>query len=502
MLPKSMPFAVGVIIAAAVIAALSAWRWPNPFIGTLAAVLGARVAASGASSLYFSRSVHWTPVVMLLLGFALVVISCRSLISLSGITPRLARAGWLTLALLTPMLLAQTIRNGPPRLYWFISLAPLALGIAISSLGSVALGPLPGWRWALVGIVMSVTIPPASTRYTEWQRHQVQEERQRALAALPAVSPDTPYPKRAFHRGVCFTAESFVSYGSPESRNMLEQLPRFGVDSIALVPYFQARQNPVRLEPPGTDSWESEDGMEILGRLAHNRGLRVMLKPHGWKPPDKYDTPEFRRAWFAEYGKLMEHFARFAVKIHADLFAIGTEFGWLARYDNEWREIARRVRTIYPGPLTYAATQGPEFESITFWDALDYIGIDNYYPLDEKYSVSDMMRRIQTVHARFNKPVLFTEAGYSAVEGARYTPWEDETRKPLSLDEQAKCYRALLEAFYDKDWFAGVYWWKVGTNGYGGPQNSSMTPWRKPAMEVIREFYKKPRDVSGSERKR
>ena len=33
------------------------------------------------------------------------------------------------------------------------------------------------------------------------------------------------------------------------------------------------------------------------------------------------------------------------------------------------RELIARARELYPGPLVYAAIQGPEFETIRFWDA-------------------------------------------------------------------------------------------------------------------------------------
>jgi hypothetical protein len=36
-----------------------------------------------------------------------------------------------------------------------------------------------------------------------------------------------------------------------------------------------------------------------------------------------------------------------------------------------------------------------------------------------------------------------------------------------------------------------MYWWKVGSNGFGGPKDRSHTPWRKPAMEVVRKWYQR-----------
>ena len=59
----------------------------------------------------------------------------------------------------------------------------------------------------------------------------------------------------------------------------------------------------------------------------------------------------------------------------------------------------------------------------------------------------------------------------------------------VSLDEQVNCYRALLDSFYNKPWFAGVYWWKIETDASGGPQDSGMVPWNKPVMDTIRKFY-------------
>jgi len=50
-------------------------------------------------------------------------------------------------------------------------------------------------------------------------------------------------------------------------------------------------------------------------------------------------------------------------------------------------------------------------------------------------------------------------------------------------------YQAIFRAFYNKPWFEGMYWWKVGTNGFGGSGDTSLTPWGKPAMEVVKRWY-------------
>lgn len=308
-----------------------------------------------------------------------------------------------------------------------------------------------------------------------------------AAAAVLAQPARTP----VFQRGVCFTAERGVRYGSEESKKMLRALPAYGVNSVALVPYGFVQRNPMQLLPAGPRSWESEDGVEALAVLARQLGMKVMLKPHLWRLRDgELDNPQSRSGFLSAYGGFAEHYARMAVRIRADFFSIGTELAPSTRDEAAWRAIIARVRAIYKGPLTYSAIQGPEFETIGFWDALDYIGLDNYYPLGDGYSAADALARIEKVQRRFRKPVVFTEAGFSSAVGARKAPWMDETANPVSLEEQLRCYRALLEAFYRKPWFYGVYWWKIGTNGYGGKENNSMTPWGKPAMEEVGKWYR------------
>ena len=147
-----------------------------------------------------------------------------------------------------------------------------------------------------------------------------------------------------------------------------------------------------------------------------------------------------------------------------------------------------KARAVYPGPLTVCPSQGEQFEGIRFWDALDYIGIDNYYPIQNNYDYAPVIETIERMQRRYGKPVLFTEAGFASVEGAHREPWA-EPRRALSLDDQAKCYRALLAAVYEKPWFMGVYWWKVDTDGLGGPDDRTLTPWRKPAMDILRTWF-------------
>jgi hypothetical protein len=306
------------------------------------------------------------------------------------------------------------------------------------------------------------------------------------LAALPRG----PF----FQRGVNFTAEHGAHYGDPESVRMLEQLPSHGVNSIALVPYaFTPKDQPV-VRMPRNGGMENEEGMKQLARRAHALGMRVLLKPHVWTAdgfPGNLDfpAPAARAAWFAQYRAFAEREARLAAEMQADVLCVGNEFVKLSKYEAEWRAVFAGVRKVYSGPLTYAAVQGPEFEQLRFWDAVDYIGLNNYYPLPDSLDCANVIATIERIQKKANKPVIFTEAGFSSLTAPHKEPW-DESPRPISLEAQARCYEALFKAFYRKPWFQGVYWWKVGTNGYGGPQDGSHTPWNKPAWQVVQRWYK------------
>jgi hypothetical protein len=168
---------------------------------------------------------------------------------------------------------------------------------------------------------------------------------------------------------------------------------------------------------------------------------------------------------------------------------VGGELVHLTPYDSEWRKLISRVRQLYPGPLVYAANFGEEFEHVAFWDDLDYIGLQEYYPLPDNFAVAPIVQQVEAVQQKYHRPVIFTEVGFPSLAGANHQPWDDSLSTRISLQAQEAGYQAIFRAFYNQPWFEGMYWWKIETNGSGGPQDSSHTPWGKPAMEVMKHWY-------------
>jgi hypothetical protein len=159
------------------------------------------------------------------------------------------------------------------------------------------------------------------------------------------------------------------------------------------------------------------------------------------------------------------------------------------------------VRKCFSGQITYAANWD-DYRDVEFWGDLDYIGVDAYFPLSQKASPSvaelkegwkKWVAELQALQAQVGKPVLFTECGYASSDCAAVKPWEDAMNGKANVALQADCYRALFETFWNKPWFAGMYWWSWNTYPRSGSGNNrSFTPQNKPALDHMKTWYGQP----------
>ena len=140
---------------------------------------------------------------------------------------------------------------------------------------------------------------------------------------------------------------------------MLGQLPRFGVNAVALIPYGFERRGSTDIAIGG--SMETDEGLEGLARVAHALGMKVMLKPGMWTDGGGFagdlDFPDSaaRARWFASYQRLVEHYAALATRMHADVFCIGGEFvklGTIFRLRKNQGEVADEE--FFPCPLIHS----------------------------------------------------------------------------------------------------------------------------------------------------
>jgi hypothetical protein len=263
----------------------------------------------------------------------------------------------------------------------------------------------------------------------------------------------------------------------------------------------------------------TDDSVIHAIRKSHELGMKVCFKLHldlldktggAWRGEIGSLSEEEWKTWFDKYTEYIMYYVDMANKEKVEMICIGTELSTTATVKGYmWRELIKKVRAKYSGLLVYAA-HWDVYEDIRFWDLLDFIGINAYFPLSEEMDPTyeellagwqKWLPEIEQFQRKINKPVIFPEAGANSADGAAIRPWEHAPSTKVNLRLQEDCYRAVLNTFWDKEWFYGLYWWFWRTNvRVGGKFNRGFTPQNKPAEKVIEKWFAKPvkKEWSGS----
>jgi hypothetical protein len=290
--------------------------------------------------------------------------------------------------------------------------------------------------------------------------------------------PPSAADREPFYRGVSLAMLNSLDLGyhAPSVDRALDQLARLDADSVALMPFAYQRDP----RQPGiafmnrSPSSETDAGVVHAARRARARGFAVLWKPHLWIshaswPGEVAMTTEADwAAWWRSYRRYVLHHAFLAAWSGAEALAVGVELDRTLGREREWRELIAAVRELYPGALTYAANWYGGATEVGFWDALDYAGVDAYYPLAASPDADsealaagarEVVARLAELAAESGRPVLLTEVGFAARRAAWTAPHEEGGER--SEADQAAAYRALLEALGTPRWLAGAFFWKA-----------------------------------------
>lgn len=210
-------------------------------------------------------------------------------------------------------------------------------------------------------------------------------------------------------------------------------------------------------------------------REAHAAGMKIMIKPHlaywgsgfGWRGEIGFDDEAAWERFFSSYRRWIVTIA--AATRDADGFAVGTELDRTVGHEADWRRIVAAVRAATPAPLTYAANW-TDYERVPFWDALDVVGIQAYFPLvgEDERADDDALRagwrrwlgRLHEFSGRVDRPIVFTELGYTDSNEAPVRPWESRSDGEAGRRMQARCLRIALEELEREPAVIGAFLWK------------------------------------------
>lgn len=304
---------------------------------------------------------------------------------------------------------------------------------------------------------------------------------------------------------------NFVSAQSEGVTNYIAPLDRINANYLALTPFMIMHEGNTEIDYEIKDNYYGDFKVNMIAVInqAHFSKKKIMLKPHiwirnvGWAGNLNFSNSNWK-IWQNNYEKRILDFAHFAEEQQIEAFCIGVELKNAVNHDPDFFVLLiKKVRAIYSGKITYAANWDNYF-NVPFWEELDYIGIDCYFPISNennpskhelKKSWQKRIKRMKESSLKHNRKIVFTEFGYRSTNKALGKQWEIEYQKELevNLALQELGYEVFFEEVYSQPFVAGGFLWKwyAKDNLYLNFKNNDYTPQHKPVERVIKRWYSK-----------
>jgi len=331
------------------------------------------------------------------------------------------------------------------------------------------------------------------------------------IVSLLAVNIQSAPPVNWDIKGMNYASWWVEQYDTFESKQSIENMHTTGANFVALVVTWYMTNGASSSIWSNTSRTHSNDEIRQVIRAIHQRGMRVLLKPHcdrmdgGYRG---YIDPSNKSAWFDSYKNFITNYAQIAEEESVEMFCVGVELDSMSviAYSNNWVDVINTVRNIYNGPIVYTANWDA-YTDCCFWYHVDYAGIDAYFPLspDNTPSINnlvsdwrncsvgwvsgrDWVSEISNWQAGHGKPVVFGEIGYSSRNNAAEDPWA--AGGTYNAAAQSNSLEAAFEVWQSKSWFKGAFVWEWLTDPTaGGIGDTDHTPMNKPGEKVIRKWY-------------
>jgi len=318
---------------------------------------------------------------------------------------------------------------------------------------------------------------------------------------LVRIVPPIPPAHRKTQQVRGFSMQLFQQ-GKDEYIKAIDEMADLGCTWVNLS--FSARQDNVHSEVIAIN-WTtvpSENELREIIMHAKKRGMGVMFMPivllsnSGPKDWRGVIAPASWDNWFAAYNSYITYMARVAADCDVDIFCVGSELLSTEPQRERWVDTIAQVRSVYKGKLTYSANWD-HYEYPTFWDQLDYIGMNNYNELGDFGTPVDKLdetwkpikKKILEFVAKEKKPFMFTEVGWHNLVNTLNQPWNYVAEGKVDYNEQLRAYQSFVDTWKDvpRDEFMGAFiweWWpgaKYGDHGSYSLQGA-------PALDVVKKW--------------
>ena len=310
-------------------------------------------------------------------------------------------------------------------------------------------------------------------------------------------------PKDVLFKGINFEGTNDVV--GPE---VFDPMLNVHANAVSIIPYgFVYNGDSVVHYNENFQWWaEKDEGVISLIESAHSKDLHVNIKPHIWLLNGQFTgnfTMNSETQWLSleeTYMDYILHFTDIADSLNCEMVTIGTEFNaFVSNRPDFWNRLIDSTRSHFSGLVTYAENWDG-FDNVPFWEQLDFIGIDAYFPLSDEQTPSinafkegwePHLTAIEQLQTQTQIPVIFTEFGYRSMDYCGDEPWDSSNGNGINLEAQQNAYQGLYETFWDKEWFEGGFVWKWSPDhaNAGGTNNNRYTPQNKPAETTLQMMY-------------
>lgn len=259
----------------------------------------------------------------------------------------------------------------------------------------------------------------------------------------------------------------------------IQPLKKLNANWLSIMPFgFLRQKNSPKLYYNIDRQWYGEryDGVKQYIELIHKNNIKVMLKPQIWIGDGDFTgfidmkTESDWQAFEKQYANMILLYAQLAEDTQTAMFCLGTELhNFVIKRPDFWHRLIKDIKAIYSGQLTYAENWD-KIDNVPFWNQLDYIGVDAYFPISEaqtptleavKTAWQPISKNLSVLSENHQVPILFTEFGYRSIDYAGKTPWEsNRINGQINEQAQAVLLQGLMESLWDKPWFAGGFLWK------------------------------------------
>jgi len=357
-----------------------------------------------------------------------------------------------------------------------------------------------GWAWVLgvsaMVLTMVLTLVPGGVRAAGQSR-----------GATAGATPPAATKKSEQVRGFSLQLFDSTPEGTENYLKSLDELADMGCTWVNLV--IAARQDNVKSEVVQFNEMNvpSEANTKRIITRAKSLGMGVMFMPivllnnagaKDWR--GVIDPPNWDN-WFASYTSFITRMARLSQSVDVDIFCVGSELLSTEPMRDRWIDTIAQIRQVYKGKLTYSSNwdhYDTDKGGPSFWDQLDYIGMNNYNELAKNpgASAADLAKAWAPIKqdilkfvAKQKKPFMFTEVGWHNLVNTIAQPWNYVAEGPIDLQEQLRAYESFVKAWQGvpKDQFMGAFVWEW-RRGSKPDEHGSYSLQGTPSLDVVKQW--------------